>query len=59
MTRVGGGQPTFNYEVIPEGQYEGASLAAAVKQKLGDAFTVSYDEASLALNAWLNFGIPV
>ena len=49
MTRVGGGTPTFNYDVIPEGQYDGASLAAAVKHKLGDAFTVSYDDNNLAL----------
>ena len=62
MTRVGGGTPTFNYDIIPEGPYDGASLAAVVKQKLGDASTVSYDEANLALNVGstleFRFGLP-
>lgn len=46
---AGGGPPTFNYQVLPEGDYDGVSLAAAVHTQMGTACTISYDENMLAL----------
>jgi hypothetical protein len=46
---VGGGSTTYNYQVIPEGNYDGAQLAAVVHAKMGSAYTVSYDDNNLAL----------
>ena len=46
---LGGGPPTFNYQVLPEGNYDGVSLAADVSNQMGSEYTVSYDESSLAL----------
>ena len=46
----GGGPPVFNYQVLPEGNYDGVSLAAAVQTQMGSAYTASYDENNLALN---------
>ena len=45
----GGGPPTFNYQVLPEGNYDGVYLAAAVVNQMGSEYTVSYDESNLAL----------
>ena len=47
---LGGGPPTFNYQVLPEGNYDGVSLAAAVSNQMGSEYTVPYDESNLALN---------
>lgn len=46
---LGGGPPTFNYKLLPEGNYDGVSLAAAVSKQMGSAYTVSFDESNLAL----------
>ena len=46
---LGGGPPTFNYQVLPEGNYDGVSLAAAVINQMGSAYTVTYDASNLAL----------
>ena len=46
---VGGGNTTYNYRVIPEGNYDGAQLAAVVHANMGSAYTVSYDDNNLSL----------
>ena len=40
---------TFNHPLLPEGNYDGVSLAAAVNTQIGSSYTVSYDESNLAL----------
>jgi len=37
---VGGGNTTYNYQVIPEGNYDGAQLADVAHTKMGSAYTV-------------------
>lgn len=59
----GGGPPTFNYQLLLEGNYDGVSLAAAVNTQMGSAYTVTYDESNLALKVSstileCKFGLP-
>ena len=46
---LGGGHPTFNYQLLLQGNYAGVSLAAAVSNQMGSEYTVTYDESMLAL----------
>ena len=51
---MGGGNTTYNYQVIPEGNYDGAQLAAAVSAQMGSDHTVSYDDNIIALKVSSN-----